>query len=156
MTPVLALDLATATGWALWDGHGVLTHGVQDLSLRRGESPGMRFRRLRRFLRQVIGADVEHPCVEVVAYEQAHHRGGHATATAIGLVTVVLEECARYDIDHSGVHTATLKKHATGSGRSGKPAMIAAACKRWGVEVTDHNEADALCVLAWALEEIGE
>ena len=54
MTPVLALDLATATGWALWDGHGVLTHGVQAFPLRRGESPGMRWLRFRRWLRELL------------------------------------------------------------------------------------------------------
>ncbi|WP_432214628.1 hypothetical protein, partial [Salmonella enterica] len=52
--PVLALDLATKTGWALVDRQGVLTSGVQSFPLRRGESPGMRWLRFRRWLREIV------------------------------------------------------------------------------------------------------
>jgi hypothetical protein len=48
----------------------------------------------------------------------------------------------------------TVKKHATGSGNAGKPAMIAAARAR-GFNLTDDNEADALAILLWALETRG-
>jgi Holliday junction resolvasome RuvABC endonuclease subunit len=47
----------------------------------------------------------------------------------------------------------TIKKHATGSGNAKKPAMVEAARLRWSVDVTDHNHADALCVLALHLEK---
>lgn len=95
----------------------------------------------------------------VVAYEQAHHRGGHATSLCVGLVTVLLEEAASQGIETSPVHTATLKKHATGKGNAGKPEMQAAALKRWGKPAggeLQEDQADALCVLGWALDEIGE
>lgn len=176
-TPILALDLATATGWALRDRQGVVTHGVQTFPLRRGESPGMRWLRFRRWLRELLILGGVAPRVErdetmrerarelaaegqvagVVAFEAP-------LATAMGrrmgigreLATIVEEEAAMCGLETTTIYPSTLKKHATGKGNSGKPAMIAAARARWGVEVTDDNEADALCVLAWALEEIGE
>ena len=37
---ILALDLATKTGWALWDGARIES-GVQDFTKGRGESNGM-------------------------------------------------------------------------------------------------------------------
>lgn len=171
MTPILALDLATSTGWAARDRAGVVTSGVQVFELRRGESNGMRFLRFRRWLREVFELnrmgiwsrhDDAHAPLEhrgVIAFEQAHHRGGHATSLAVGLVTVVLEEAAAQGVETSSVHTATLKKHATGSGRAGKPDMQAAALKRWGKPAggeLQEDQADALCVLGWALDEIGE
>lgn len=174
MTPVLALDLATSTGWALRDSSGQVTSGVQTFDLRRGESAGMRFLRFRAWLREIMALaysrDLGRAAREkgVVAFEQAHHRGGHATSLAVGLVTVVLEESASQGWETTSVHTATLKKHATGRGNASKGEMIGAAVRRWHSvrpfrlqftatsECCDEDEADALCVLAWALEQIGE
>ena len=165
MTPVLALDLATSTGWALRDTSGQVTSGVQTFDLRRGESAGMRFLRFRAWLREIMALAGGNG---VVAFEQAHHRGGHATSLAVGLVTVVLEEAAAQGWETTSVHTATLKKHATGKGNASKGEMIGAAVRRWHSvrpfrlqftttsECCDEDEADALCVLAWALEQIGE
>lgn len=165
MTPVLALDLATSTGWALRDSSGQVTSGVQTFDLRRGESAGMRFLRFRAWLREIMALAGGKG---VIAFEQAHHRGGHATSLAVGLVTVVLEEAAAQGWETTSVHTATLKKHATGKGNASKGEMIGAAVRRWHrvrpfrlqftttSECCDEDEADALCVLAWALEQIGE
>ena len=49
---ILALDLATLTGWASSVGR---TSGVQVFDVRRGESPGMRFLRCRAWLRDKSG-----------------------------------------------------------------------------------------------------
>ena len=46
--PILALDLATKTGWALQDRTGAIASGMQEFSLKRGESKGMRFLRFRK------------------------------------------------------------------------------------------------------------
>ena len=46
---VLALDLATKTGWALWDGARIES-GVQDFTPQRGDSPGMRYHLFNRWL----------------------------------------------------------------------------------------------------------
>ena len=68
---ILALDLGSRTGWALWDG--VRTEsGVQIFDLKRGESPGMRFVRFNGWLSS-WATDGHRP--SLVAYEQTHHRG---------------------------------------------------------------------------------
>ncbi|MCO5166610.1 MAG: hypothetical protein M9894_09620 [Planctomycetes bacterium] len=51
---------------------------------------------------------------------------------------------------------AEVKKHATGRGNASKADMVEAARQRWRIAVDDHNQGDALCLLAWTLEEIGE
>ncbi|WP_445811149.1 hypothetical protein [Yoonia sp.] len=45
----------------------------------------------------------------------------------------------------------TIKRHATGHGNAPKQAMIAAARAR-GYRPADDNEADAIAILYWALE----
>lgn len=154
---ILALDMATQTGWALRDREGVVTSGTQGFDLKRGESTGMRLLRFRRWLRETIGIAGIY-FVDVVAYEQPilHSRRQGNTSVAHNLEGVLLPELEARGIDYTNVTPAALKKHATGKGNAGKPAMLAAARERWGVEPADDNEADALCVLAWALDEIGE
>jgi Holliday junction resolvasome RuvABC endonuclease subunit len=147
---ILALDLATKTGYALRE-NGRTFSGVQVCDVKRGESPGMRFVRLTRWLDE-IGANLR--TGDLLVYEQAHHRGGAATQCGVGLATHALSWAAVRGIEHTGVHTATLKKWATGSGKGDKAAMIARARTILGREPLDDNEADAVLLLEYALAEI--
>lgn len=149
---ILTLDFAIKTGWAIGAAGRLVGSGVQVFDLKRGESPGMRFLRMNAWLAEV-GALAE---PTLVLYELAHHRGGAATELAVGFQTRAQEWAASHGIEHAGVHTATLKKFATGSGRGEKPAMIAAAARFFGVTPRDDNEADALCLLQHGFETYGE
>lgn len=142
---ILALDLATKTGWCADS-----LSGVQTFDVKRGESPGMRFLRCRAWLAEMYALV---PNLSVLVYEQAHHRGGAATACCVGLVTVVLEFAAKSKLELMPVHTATLKKWATGNGRAGKPDMIKAAIQR-GYKPIDDNEADACLLYEYAKEQL--
>ena len=159
--PVLALDLATKTGWALLDRNGRILSGVQEFSLNRGESPGMRFLRFRKWLKDVLtmgelGSQFSKEMPGLVIYEQAHHRGGNSTQLCVGLVTDVLAEAALYGLEHMSVHSATLKKFATGKGKSSKEEMIIKATEFYpGVEIIDDNHADALLMLKYGLNNLG-
>jgi hypothetical protein len=148
---VLALDMATTTGWALREG-GATTHGVQLFELKRGESPGMRYIRFRRWLEE-IGARAD-----IIVYENTvHSPGAIAREIATGFATRVHEYCATRDIDYTGVWPSTLKKWTTGKGNAKKPDMLAAAIRRGWVEPAadlDDNEVDAIALLHHALEEI--
>lgn len=144
---ILALDMATRTGWAT--NLPVPCSGVQDFSLKRGESPGMRFLRFHRWLEHIY--ELTDP--QVVAFEQAHHRGGAATSVALGLQAHLLSWCAEHDIEHVPCHTATLKKFATGKGNANKEAIKKAYVRKWGKEPIDDNEADAKWLLEWAINE---
>lgn len=159
--PVLALDLATATGWAMIDREGRLASGVQKFELKRGESKGMRFLRFRKWLREMLelgqlGKEYSDTEPGLIAYEQAHHRGGAATELAVGLVTDVLAEAAGAGLEHMPIHTGALKKWATGKGNAGKPAMIAKAEELFPkIDIIDDNHADALLLLSFGAEEVG-
>jgi crossover junction endodeoxyribonuclease RuvC len=154
---VLALDLGTRTGWAL-SMHGRIESGVQVFDVKRGESPGMRYVRFNRWVESEITIGAL-PRVSLVVYEQTHNRGGAATEVAAGFATRVQEFCARHGIEHAAVHSATLKKFTTGSGRGDKDNMREAAMlKGWlapGERAAwDDNEIDAICLLHYALSEI--
>lgn len=144
---ILALDLGTKTGWALWGE--AIESGVQAFDLKRGDSKGMRYIYFNQWL-PVMGLHCG-----LVVYEQTHQRGGAATEVAAGFATRVQEFCAKENIEHATVHTGTLKKFATGKGNAGKPEMIAAARAKWpGAEIIDDNHADALWILEYARVEI--
>jgi hypothetical protein len=110
----------------------------------------MTYLRFNRWLEDLVGAD---PRPGLVVFEQAHHRGGAATEVAAGFSTRVLEFCARHAIEHASVHTATLKKFATGHGNADKGAMIDEARRRFKPDLEDDNEADAVWILEWARRE---
>ena len=149
---ILALDLATTTGWAFLRGDQYsYESGTMTLDLKRGESPGMRFVRFNKWLKEML--DDHTP--ELVIYEQAHHRGGAATELCVGLVTRVQEACSERSINYQKLHSNTLKKFATGSGRASKDDMLARAREHWGWNIEDHNQADALWLMEWAKKEYG-
>jgi hypothetical protein len=160
---VLALDLGTRTGWALSEG-GRIESGVQVFDVKRGESPGTRYLRFNRWLDDFTLREmstfpqyesIRRPRVDLVIYEQTHMRGGAATEVAAGFATRVQEFCARHGIEHASLHSATLKKFTTGSGRGDKGAMQTAAFKRgWIPWTKDDNEVDAICLLHYALAEL--
>lgn len=154
VTPILALDLGTRTGWALrWDRDHVAS-GVEGFELRRQESAGMRVLRFRRWLRELL--ELAH--VGLVAYEQPiiHRTRRQAnTSVAHNLEGVLLSQLEGR-IDYVAPMPSEVKKHATGKGNAPKPLMVEAARARWNRDVQDEDEADALCVLAWVLDFVGE
>lgn len=149
---ILALDCGTKTGWAARGALGIVESGIQTFDIRRGESPGMRFIRFNAWLEEMFAYIAPH----VVTYELAHHRGGAPTVLLVGMTTRVDEFCARHGIEHAAVHSATLKKSATGSGRAEKGAMIEAAKKLYPwIEILSDDHADALMLLACFEKQIG-
>jgi len=154
---ILALDIATHTGWAC-SIDGQRFSGTWDCSRGPRESRGMVFFRFRSELAALLqGSEA---VFDLCVREQAHQRGGAATEIALGLSGVLEEFLARLATPCAitTVHSATLKKWTTGSGRADKDAMIAAANKRWaslypsGPTVSD-DEADARAMLEYAIEQ---
>jgi Holliday junction resolvasome RuvABC endonuclease subunit len=149
---VLGLDCASKTGWCLVDSTGkVIDSGVQDFTKRRGESNGLMFLRFRKWLSGLL--ELAPVPVGLIAYEQAHFRGGAATEICVGLQTRVQEIAAEVHIESAPVKTSTLKKHVTGKGTAGKDAMFKAARKIIGRDPIDDNEADAIHVARWGQRE---
>ena len=90
----------------------------------------------------------------LIIYEMPHFRGGPATDVLVGMATRIQEFGALYGIEYTPVHSATLKKFATGSGRASKESMLSRAREEWGEHVIDDNEADALFLMDYARKEI--
>jgi hypothetical protein len=154
---ILSLDMATKTGWAFkYSGNlkfgnnaGRIYSGIKDFAKARGESPGMIFLRFRKWLNEFLIPEEK----ILIVHEQAHHRGGAATALCSGLIAEAQAFAAEHGFEILPVHSATLKKFATGSGRAEKGAMIQAA-KFFGFNPKDDNEADAIHLLRYALQEV--
>lgn len=160
MMYALGLDCSgRKVGWAVVDHvDDVLESGVNEFKSRRGEAVGLVYLRYRKWLddailvvRDLIG---EEPLL--LAYEQAHFRGGHAAEMAIAMQTRTQELAAAHGLVAVPCHTATVKKFATGRGNSGKPEMVSAAAEVLGREPKDDNEADAVHIARWALSEYGQ
>lgn len=141
---ILALDLGTKTGWAHYSSECDYISGVQNFATKRHEGGGMRYLRFRRWL------EGWRPLPTEVYYEEVRrHRGVTAAHVYGSLEGHLMAFCDEHSIPYSGVPVGTIKKHATGKGNAGKPAMIAAAQAR-GWSPVDDNEADALWILDYA------
>lgn len=148
---ILALDPATKTGWASSTGES----GTVDLSVRRDESAGMKLVRLRGWLTRFY-SDIK---FDLLVFEAARH-----AAPAMQGALVVQAEiqgtiklwCEDAQVEYRGFSPSEIKKHATGKGNAGKPAMRdAAISKGWIPANMDDNEIDARWLLDLAMKEYG-
>lgn len=143
-TTILALDLATVTGWAV-TSCGIVTSGTVSFAPKRGDGAGIRFLRFRRWFRDML--ESEKP--EQVFYELVQrHVSTYAAHAYGGFLAHVQAECEAKGVPYSGIPVGTIKKQATGKGNADKAAMIAAAAARWpDQKIADDNQADALWIM---------
>lgn len=149
---ILALDLGTKTGWAVGGLTLPTTSGVMDFKGSRFQGGGMRFLRFRTEIAKLI----EGFSVEMVAFEEVRrHLGTDAAHVYGGFKAMLSAYCEEHKIAYQGYTPGQIKKHATGKGNAKKPAMISAAEAR-GFAPADDNEADAICLLALAVEDMAQ
>lgn len=164
---ILTFDVGNNCGWACVETttadtgpaeHRVTVHytehGVESFKPARGESQGMRYMKFRHWLKKML-VDTR---PDLVVYERPKGlRGTAAQEILWGMVTRIMEECDQHGINYTAVSPSELKRWATGKGNANKERMLAAARLRYPSEVVgDHNEADAMLILAWAREKYGE
>lgn len=154
--PILALDLGTKCGWALMHEDGRLISGTWNLN--KG-SRGEYYYRYGSLL-DILGSLVEQRILPVtdmppeVYFEDVKRHSGTIAAHVYGGLKAVLHLWgAPLGVEVKGVGVGVIKKHATGKGNASKAMMIAAAKERWGIGIKDDNQADALCLLAYAVDE---
>jgi Holliday junction resolvasome RuvABC endonuclease subunit len=157
---ILALDTATRTGFAIWDG-AARRSGFVDFKPGRGESPGMLFVNFERWLEELPAAGGW----DLIVYEQAFQmRSGYAAGVALGLIAIVLKFCASRGINHVPVNGARLKKWVTGDGAAKKERVVKKVVETFfasdppeerlrRLKHLDHNEADAIALIELALAE---
>lgn len=139
---VLALDLATDTGWAVRCDDGSAESGVW--SLREGR------RELDLSLSLIRSAWPDE--IETIVIEQPiMYRGRPSNIrVAFGLRSIVRLECQKNRIAFEEIPPATVKKAATGKGNAGKPLVLSCMEIVFKKKLMSYDEADALAVLfAW-------
>lgn len=146
---VLALDLGTVTGWAI-SQDGTINSGTQTFRPNRYEGGGMRFLRFRKWLTEVKNAAGE---IDAVYFEEVRrHMGVDAAHVYGGFLATLSAWCEHHHIAYQGVPVGTIKRHATGKGQASKDAVIRAVQDK-GHEPQDDNEADAIALLYFAIEQ---
>jgi len=149
MKAILALDLATQTGWA-YSSAGLVTSGSEGFMPRKNEGKGQRFLKFRSWLRDQI--EIVKP--ELVVFEEVMRwSSGAAAKCYCGLLAIMMTECEAKEIRYEGVHVGTIKKSATKNGSATKEQMIQAARAR-GYKPQDDNEADAIHILHFFLDQV--
>ena len=146
---ILGLDLAKSTGWAVLDKGQLIASGTQVFEKRRGESNGIMFLKLQKFLRTLI----QRYEPQLIAYEQAHFRGA-GTEILVGYQTHTQSVAEEAKIESVGIHTGTVKKAFTGKGNASKQEVMEMAELLFGVELTSDDEADAIAVAYAAAKEL--
>lgn len=148
---VLALDLGTTTGWACRPMDGIIVHGWANFKPTRYEGGGMRYLRFKQWLGQLN--NTLNGELQAVYFEEVRRHASTDSAHVYGgLMATLTVWCESHKIPYQGVPVGTIKKHATGRGNADKLAMVEAMQLR-GHPITDDNEADALALLHWALEQ---
>lgn len=147
---ILALDQATACGWAAYYNEDIYS-GVQNFALKRGESSGLKYLRFGAWLHEMSNTIGK---IDIVIYEQPHFRGGAAATTGVGLTIKIDEFAAKHGCETCPVHGSRLKKWLTGVGNASKEKVME-EIKRRGFKPVDDNESDAIALLLYGLERFG-
>lgn len=149
---ILALDLGTNIGWALHVRGALHSSGTTNFSLKKTDSPGVRWQRFRGFL-TARGRSAE--VIHVVYYEDVKGHGLNQVLSAHcygGFLAHLQHWCCLNNIRLEPVGVGTVKKNWTGKGNAKKEQMVAEAVRRGYHPVTD-DHADALAILDYALKQ---
>ncbi len=146
---ILCLDLGTTTGWAIQAPNNRITSGTLSFKNSRFEGGGMRYVKFTQWLASLNTHAA--PIAQVYFEEVRRHLGVDAAHAYGGFLAHLSSWCESHHIAYKGVPVGTIKRHATGKGNASKAMMIAAAERR-GHKPNDDNEADALAILYWALD----
>ena len=154
MTKILALDLGTKTGWALFQqnegntGYQVFS-GTINLKNDRFQGGGMRFLRFRNWLDDI---NYQKDITSVHFEEVRRHLGTDAAHVYGGFLATLTSWCEDHNLPYQGVPVSHIKLHATGKGNASKQEVIEAV-RALGYHPQDDNEADALALLQLKIKE---
>jgi crossover junction endodeoxyribonuclease RuvC len=143
---ILGLDVSTKTGFAT-----SIASGVWDLSIKRDESSGMRLIRFKSKLQEMIQ---KHE-IKLIAFERSSGQYQSTVIVQSEIHGVLKMVCEENKIEYRAYSASEIKKFATGKGNSGKPLMIEAAKRKYGIEIIDDNHADALHIYNLCITDLG-
>lgn len=142
---VLALDVATNTGFCCASGSG-----VWDLRPKRDESAGMRLIRFKAKLMDILKAEQ----INLVVFERSAGFHQNAVIVQSELHGVLKLFCEENSIEYKAYSASEIKRFATGKGNAKKDQMITAAKEKYGINVLDDNHADALHIYHFAIDDL--
>ena len=151
MKTLLALDLATTTGFALRRADGRIESGEVSFSLKKDEGQGRRYVKFRAWLLEVKQS---HPDLAELVYEQVMGHGAHNVIAAHvygGLLATLQAFGEHHHIAYRGIGVSTIKKRFAGAGNATKQDVID-QCRALGFRPNGDNEADAIALLHVALD----
>ena len=145
---ILALDLATRTGWAYGVPGGKPVGGVWELPA--GASNGRKFAALENQLWDALA--LHRPRLLILAASFTQGKAISGAEQLLGLAAHVESSCYRHDVEVRKQAESTMRAHVLGKGASlgGRDAIKARVmswCAEQGYRVVDDNQADA--TLAW-------
>ena len=160
---ILAIDPATSTGYAIYNGCGLgdkkeIKSNIESGTWKCGtcqmdESSDMRLIRLESHLNKIS----EHlGGIDIVVFEAARNmaiKSQRALVVHAELQSIIKKWCMSNKVPYKGYSPVEIKKHATGSGAAKKEEMVKAAKEKYGVKTETNDEADALCLLYLAIEQ---
>lgn len=147
MNKILALDIATKTGWAT-----KTSSGTWELKPNRGESEGMRVVRFKAKVKEIISLEN----INLVVYERPAGMHKSSIMVASEMVGVLKDLCEDLKINYASYSAKEIKMFATGKGNSNKDAMISSAKKHFKIEIIDDNHADALWLFEMVNSELNK
>lgn len=150
---ILALDLATSTGWATWSPGSPVLYGSRRLP-DTGKNVGAFMSRFERWLTDMIAV---HESVDRIIYEAPWVGPQTHQATAmrlIGMACGVERLCFDRGLAIHKANNASVRKHFIGKGSNSDRAtlkrMTVDACLTRGWTPANDDEADALALLDYA------
>jgi Holliday junction resolvasome RuvABC endonuclease subunit len=147
---LLSLDLGTSTGWAIRNEYGRIVSGTASFKPRRFEGGGMRYLRFERWLNETRNVSGR---IDAVYFEEMRrHIGVDAAHAYGGFLAQLTAWCEHHSIPYEGVPVGTIKRFITSKGNASKDQVIAAV-QALGHKPEDDNEADALALLHFAIEQ---
>lgn len=147
---ILAIDPATKSGWAVYNGKKVSKSGVIDFKNGPWDGAGVRYLKFQTW----VSGMIDKHSIDLVFYEcvERHQGGTYAAHVYGGYIAALQSACESLKVPYTGEGVGTIKKFWTGSGNAGKEAMIKEARER-GHNPKDDNEADAIAICYVAVEQ---
>lgn len=142
---ILALDLGNTFGYAIKQSN-TINSGWERLTKGKCD-PGIKFHNFEYWLQEQSDLNISSIYYEDVV----RHCSMYNARAYCGYLAILQSYCYTHDIKCEGVGVTTIKKFWAGYGKASKEMMIKEANKR-GFDVINENEADALALLHYVID----
>lgn len=152
---VLAGDMASRAGLAIGNTRvGYVASLTKTVSTAKTKSRGAKVLAMATTVAEFAAFYVDAVDLAVYEHPTIHERNPHALAQYSMITAFIL---GAYHVNYrelTGVWPSSLKKFATGHGGADKQAMCVAASAFAGHAINDHDEADAVLLLKYGLDQL--